>query len=174
MPFQLQKAAQGLLGWFSLKVNGRNPLLFGDTVLPVVESGDNYLLQGELATETVLGTNIPIGSSGGAIMTITVPANKVYRVLSIGVDLGLAAADTAFLTDWWCGVNIGGISGFLFASLTQLPNNPAANARIGAFYLPRPLLLPPGSIITAQQRTSANVTVAAPQHLYLLRQSIDW
>jgi hypothetical protein len=170
---QLQKAAQGLLGWFSLKTTGRNPPVFGESLLPVVEMGDNYLLQGELSAENVLGTNIGIGSSSGQI-TFQVPANKVYRVLAIGADLALAAADNAFTTDWYIFVNFAApssLTGYIFAGAMQA--SAAGNARIGAFYLPRPLLLPPSASIVVGFRSSANLTVAASNHGSLIRQSID-
>lgn len=172
MPFPLQKAALGVLGWFNLKVLGQNPLQFSDVVMPVVEVGDNYLLQGELATESILGTNAGIGSFGGPPMTISVPAGHVYRILAVGCDFGIAAADNAFATDFFATAAISGTSGLIVSQVTTGAQSPGAG-RFGAFYFPRPLVLAGGSSINVTQRSSGALTVAASQHMYLLRQSID-
>jgi hypothetical protein len=108
-------------------------------------------------------------------MVVPVPANKAWRVLSIGVDLGLAAADAAFISDWFGYVSTTGAdTGLLAAGLTTLVGNPGGGIRVGVFFFPRPLLITPGMSLRFFQRTSANATVAAAQHAYVLRQEFDF
>lgn len=167
---QLQKGASGLLGWLALKVTGRNPPLFGDSVVPTIEVGDNYLLAGEFLTETVTGT-FTTGNQDSSTMSFTVPNGKVYRVLSIGADLSLDAADKAFVASWAAFISLQGQgAGYIAASLMD----PVGNVgRAGALYLARPLLLPPAARMNVFVRTGTVLSANATVHAYMVRQTID-
>jgi len=92
MDSPLQMAPAGLLGAFDLKVTGRNPDRFGDTVFPMTDITDFYLAQ---LLQSVGTTNtIAIGTTAGASV-ITVPAATVYRVLAISGEIVLGGADAA-------------------------------------------------------------------------------
>lgn len=169
---QLQKPPTGLLGWFQLKVGGRNPTAFSDTIVPTLEIGDNYLLQGEVAVETGLGTNGAIGTTAAPQMQVTVPAGKLWRILAIGTDLGLAVADNAFDTAVQITFSMQSVSALIAHLSTNGAKSPG-NGRYAAFYFPRPFLLTAGNIIVLSQYFSAALTVAASQHYYILRQQID-
>ena len=126
-----------------LKVTGKNPPEFGDSVTPTVDVADFYGL-------TNLSTQIATGMlhNSGDTLTLTVPAGYVWRVHSLGLRMALIqAADdcVAFL-----GVQLNAsavIAPLLAGSIwSGLAHND--NLYCVARYFDRPFLAPPGALLT--------------------------
>lgn len=167
---QLQKGPLGILGWFALKVTGRNPPAFGDAVVPVVEVGDNYLATSELQMQTSL---IPSTLTVSQTILFTVPAGKCWRLIGAGGYLTLNVADAGFVVVGSVGVrspNSAPNDGYVF---TQTTGQTAGNARVfGAAFRP-PIFLPSGWSVAISTVRSAAVTVASFQYAVITYQEID-
>ena len=168
MDSPLHKAPQGILGAFALKTLGQNPDVFGGTIRPGVDVFDHYLfdeLQRRFDNPVV--TNPATVSSLGSII---VPQGQVYRILAIGVNGALDAADVA-------------LTGLVSVSVnpTQSPGPiniwSADFVKGGVFvqaglYLPRPLTLPPGWEVNCTVVLSAAPAVSFTASFGLLLQVI--
>jgi hypothetical protein len=169
---ELQKAPLGLLGWFSLKVLGRNPPQFGEAIQPVVDVGDSYLVQSEFSAETILGTFL-LGNAQSSLMTFVVPASKLYRVWGVAADTTVGAGDAALNTAYAALLSVGGNPAAPFM-IAAGPMTLTGNlTRTGSLLFPRPMLLGPGTTITVFTQSSAALAGNATPHAYLLRNSID-
>jgi hypothetical protein len=165
----LQKGPLGILGWFSLKVTGRNPPGFGDSVVPVVEVGDNYLATSELQLQ-IATTNLSLATFNGT--TFTVPNGKCWRLIAASWAVGLNAADVALRS--FCEIGIG--------SPNSAPNNVivAQNDQAGGI-LPRavgatwrpPIFVPSGWTVAVTMITSGAITVAVPRIASVMYQEVD-
>jgi hypothetical protein len=156
---RLQKAPSGLLGAFDLKVEGRNPDEFSDTVVPVVDVYDQYLaLNSEVVPGSVLITNPATSNT----VTHTVPQGQQWRLLAWGGDGVLAVADAALVIAWNTAVyGPGGIDTVMVQPHGNMTRGGDTNraAAIG-FVSPRPLLLPSGWAIAASVQLSAAPAVS--------------
>lgn len=140
MTSPLQKAAHALLGAFNLKVLGQNPDRFGDTVTPVVDIYDQYLVNELLR----VSTTVTIAGGSGVTSLVgspTVPQGFSWRVIAVGCLHNPAAGDVAIST--WCAVGASqpnaSSSPFFSAQTVGAPTN-----RIASSLLARPLFLPSG------------------------------
>lgn len=115
----LQAAPQGLLGAFNLKTLGDNPSIFGGSVQPVVEAMGFYGLPKrsfQLATGNL--------QNPGDILTLTVPAGQVWRVLAASGRAVIGALD---------------VSGFVAMLGTRPTNNPTQSiVAIAQANIPQP------------------------------------
>jgi hypothetical protein len=165
---QLQKGPIALLGAFALKVLGRNPTAFGDSITPVVDVYDQYLAAGELqVSNQVLATALAAFNSS----TFTVPNGKAWRVKGASLLGSLNAADAAFVSMQT--VNI------------QSPNSSPNGCRIAAAQFPAtagpravgyvgpPIFLPSGWKIVLELWTSAAITVTSNLQATVFFQEID-
>lgn len=164
---KLQTAPSGLLGWFNQKVLGQNPDTFGNVVTPVVEIGDNYLLQGQLVSEQVVGTMVATDTS--SLAQFTVPAASIWRVLCVAGQVSIDPADVAKNFAWIAYLTLNGITAYLAGGALAA----GSAGRVGAYFFPRPLLLPPGARITIYVTSSAAVANPATPHCTILRQVFD-
>lgn len=167
---QLQKGPLGILGWFALKVTGRNPPGFSDSVVPVVEIGDNYLATSELQIQRVAVT-VGIGVSSGN-NAFVVPSGKIWRLIAAGVFGGTAAADAAFRSV--ISIALKSPNSGVFEVPIAVSSYDGGNATRGLGYTARPpILLPSGWSISSSIFFSANLTVAANTQMGVVYQEID-
>lgn len=167
----LQKGPLGILGWFALKVTGRNPPAFGDSVLPVVEVGDNYLATSELQLQTAQ-PNIGIGASS-ATSTFAVPQGKVWRVIGAGLVGGTNIADVAFtsLIAIYVKSPNSGVISVPIASGAKDPGGQSLR-QFGATFRP-PIFLPSGWSLQVNITFNNVLTVAAGQNVGVMLQEFD-
>lgn len=165
----LQKGPLGVLGAFSLKVLGRNPTGFGDSVSPVVDVYDQYLASGELQVNNqALATSLAAFNSS----TFTVPNGKVWRLMGASLVGALNAADAALLST--------------LAVAIQSPNSTpqgcrvaagqtiaTAGARFVAAVFRPPIFLPSGFKVALELWTSAAITVTSNLQATVLVQEFD-
>jgi hypothetical protein len=154
----LQKGPLGILGWFSLKVTGRNPPGFGDSVVPVVEVGDNYLATSELQLQ-IATTNLSLATFNGT--TFTVPNGKCWRLIAASWAVGLNAADVALRS---------------FCDNVIVAQNDQAGGilprAVGATWRP-PIFVPSGWTVAVTMITSGAITVAVPRIASVMYQEVD-
>lgn len=168
---QLQKGPIGLLGAFALKVLGRNPPAFGDSVVPIVDVYDQYLNQGEQQVKSsavALNIGVPFLN-----VTFTVPTSKCWRVLGAGGFVSLNAADAALIAQ--VGIGILSPADPLNSALVfaQYPPQLGANGRtIGTSFRP-PLFLTAGWQVSFGFTFSGNITAAGSATGTLLVQEFD-
>lgn len=166
---RLTAAPLGLLGAFALKVLGKNPDGFGDTVSPVVDVYDQYLQTTENRTIGAIGIGARTVS-----MTHTLPDRFCWRVLAIGVNFTLDAADIALTATVITSVTSPAVAGTIIEPCgTMVVNGATGTNRALGHLLPRPLLLLPGNSIITRVYLSANVTVALNVNSCLLVQPLE-
>lgn len=143
----LQKACIALAGALDLKVGGRNPDKFGDTVLPTVEVFDQYLAGEELQRASTAAFNLAIAATNAAA-NLSVPPGKAWRVLGAGLASNVNVADAALLFDCVISVNQPGLTPpvVIFAQTM----NGSTLSRLGGLYFARPLFLPAGWALVFQ------------------------
>lgn len=172
---QLQKAAQGLLGWFNLKTTGRNPPTFGDTVTPVVDIGDSYLVQGEL--DISQATAIATGATTSGNSTLTVPNGKFWRVLAVALQVTPNGADIGIAQDVSVRVlppaGAGTPCVIASAVFPVAAAGAGLNSHLWGLYLPRPLLLPSGWALLYQINLDRAASINVAGSCFALRQQID-
>lgn len=170
---QLQKSPIGLLGAFALKVLGRNPQAFGDTITPTVDVYDQYLAQGELKIST-LSSNVNLATFNAR--SFTVPAGKAWRLIGLGGNYTPNAADVAVL-----GKLSGAITSPDSAPLAFITGSSggglavavgAAGVNFGQAFRP-PIFLPSGWSVAVTLVSATAWTVAAPFAAELMLQEID-
>lgn len=167
---QLQKGPLGILGAFALKVLGRNPSQFGDSVTPIVDVYDQYLATSELISN-VVGGNLNLAATN--TRTFTVPAGKAWRLMGCGIDMGFNGADIALksiITVEVSSPNSGLPGTVLYSSGTDVGG---AVARTGGVAFRPPIFLPSGWSINLKFSCSAAPTVAVPLFSTALYQEID-
>ena len=165
----LQKGPLGVLGWFALKVTGRNPPGFGDSVVPVVEVGDNYLATSELQIQrAAMATLLATFTS----QSFTVPNGKVWRLIAASMfgtndaaDAALTSVDTIALKS--------PNSTVFSVSIVHGANQTTANARGCAGTFRPPIFLPSGWGIAFSRSQSAAVTVSANVQIGCVYQEFD-
>lgn len=164
----LQKGPSGILGWFALKVTGRNPPLFSDAVVPVAEVGDNYLATSELQVK-LAQSNTNLSTFTG--QTLTVPQGKVWRVICASCLCNLNAADVALVSEVSVGIQTPNIApqSVLAAAAVQSGNI----YRVTTMIARPPIFLPSGVSLVGGLATSAAITVATPMSLAALVQEFD-
>lgn len=167
---QLQKGPIGLLGAFALKVLGRNPTQFGDTITPTIDVFDHYLSSGELQR---VGQTITIGIGAlTANADQTVPNGKVWRVLGIGAAFVINAADAglAFASHF----SVKSPGGVTLTQIFSANSVGSSTGRTVGFYAGRPLTLPGGWAINFVHTASgAGPTVATAVASGVLVQEFD-
>jgi hypothetical protein len=152
----LQKGPLGILGWFALKVTGRNPPSFGDAVVPMVEVGDQYLATSELQVKNaVLATSLAAFNQ----QTISVPAGKVWRLIAASFNGALNAADAALISQMAIAVIAPG--GASNCSLVTGPAYASTSIRQVAVLCRPPVFLPSGWSLNFNMFTSAAITVTS-------------
>lgn len=141
---KLQKAPNGLLGAFELKVGGQNPPDFGETVVPTYDVADHYLALNQ-RVERVQQTIANPNTFGSAQMRV--PQGQAWFVLAVSFAAVLDAADAALTTITDVRVSSDPLNTVvaLIPPSQPLQRGGASNrACKGAFYLGRPLYLPSG------------------------------
>lgn len=169
---QLQKAPSGLLGWFQLKVGGFNPPGFSDTVVPVVEVGDNYLATSELQIN--VGAGLPTALAAFNSVQFTVPAGKAWRLKAASLIGALNVADVALLSI--CTIAIQSPNSAPFAVRLAVRNDPGGGGalpRAVAWQSATPIFLPSGWKVSFELWTSAAITVTSTLLTAALYQEID-
>lgn len=172
MSSPLQKSPLGVLGAFALKVLGRNPDKFGDTVLPTADVYDQYLLQTELQMQ-IVSAGITVAAFSNASVLL-VPPGKIWRVLSVGTQgATITGADLALV---WAviisAINPAGTQAVVTTGVL-VGSAPIGAVRGHGLYLPRPLVLPGGWGLRFQFSTSAAVANANSIQNVALYQEID-
>lgn len=142
---RLQKAPRGLLGSLDLKTDGVNPTGFADDIRGSFDVADYYGLP-NLQPIVVTGTLTNLGDT----ISITVPANEVWRVHTLGLRITLTAGDAfggflAWRTTSGTVVNpFESNPGSIFSGAVAVTGNVAIATRFA-----RPLLCPPGMALLA-------------------------
>jgi len=165
----LQKAPSGILGWFGLKVGGRNPPGFSDFITPVVEVGDHYLATSELQIQRqAMALALAVGTS----VDFTVPQGKVWRVIAAGsfgtnnaADAGLTSVDNIQLKSPLSTV-------FSVPVAVGAAQTGTVTRGVSVVFRP-PLMLPSGWIVSIGRSQSAAVTVTANVQVGLVYQEMD-
>lgn len=166
----LQKASQGLLSWFNLKTTGQNPNVFGDSIVPIVDVGDNYLAQGELGIDTITQAS---GLVSFLSMDFTVPNGKVWRVHAAGGDIGLNVADTALTSRGFVQV-LAPDAGVIGCNLSNGPVEAVGvSPREIGFFAARPIFLTPQWRVRVGFLFSGALTVSVNGHAALFRNQFD-
>lgn len=166
----LQKSPWGLLGALGLKVTGRNPPLFSDAVIPVVDVYDQYLAQGELKGVSA-SVNLSLAQSTG--QNLFVPNGKVWRVLGAGGSTGLAGADAAIVSTADISINNYNL-GVAFPIVYAFAHNAMGTGpRAFGTWFSRPIFLPAGWGLAFHLSFSANITVAQPFFVEAFVQEFD-
>lgn len=171
---QLQKGPIGLLGAFALKVLGRNPPQFGDSVTPTVEVMDQYLASGELDVQTTGNFDVA-GTSNNA--QLVVPTGKVWRVLCAGITVTTNAAD--IVDGYKVGIAVlppagsGSVVPLAYQYTPPAPAGATLNGMRFGYYFPRPLFLPSGWGILYQCDTDRAITTQVRPNGFLLRHQFD-
>jgi hypothetical protein len=167
---QLQKGPQGILGWFALKVGGRNPPTFGDAVLPVVEVGDNYLGTSELQIQRVALASALAASNN---QDFTVPAGKCWRLIGGSFFGSLNVADVALSS--LISIGVKSPTSTVFSVLLSVsPKDPGgAIARGWAASFRPPIFLPSGWTVSLALTTSGAITVTSNYQVGVLYQEMD-
>ena len=171
MPVPLQKGPLGLLGAFALKVLGRNPIGFGDTVVPVADVYDQYLATSELQVKIVNGaTALATFNSQSS----TVPQGRVWRVAAVNCLAAMNAADIALVS--LVGVAVLSPNSAPFScQLCVQPSGPGPGLlqRAASAICRPPLFLPSGWSLQAFMYSSGPITVAGTLQLAALIQEFD-
>lgn len=163
----LQKAPLGVLSAFALKVIGRNPTEFGDTLVPTIDVYDQYLVNQELTRVQTAAILLAATTSIGVLMPV--PAGRIWRVLAVGTTGNNNVADGALLFDMLVQVTtpIGGAA----VPIVNDRLGGSSTSKFGAFYLGRPLVLPAGwglsfllTTTAAAPANNVNQTVQALVH----------
>jgi len=165
----LQKGPLGILGWFALKVTGRNPPGFGDSVVPVVEVGDNYLATSELQIQRqAVALLIAVNTAA----SFTVPNGKVWRLIAAGSFGTNNAADNALVSVDQIALQSPS-SGVFSVPIVFGAYQTGANGRGCAGNFRPPIFLPSGWIVTWSRNQSAAVTVTANVQFGIVYQEFD-
>jgi hypothetical protein len=165
---QLQKGPLALLGAFALKVGGRNPPAFGDTITPTIDVYDQYIATSELQVKNVVLATA-LSTFNQALMPV--PAGKAWRVLAASFFGSLNAADVALLT----GIAIGALApgGASSCNLASAFQEAGATPRSLAFTLRPPLFLPSGWQLAFAMFTNTAITVTSNIQCNALVQELD-
>lgn len=156
MPFPLHKVPTGLLGLLNAKVNGANPSLYSEQVVPTLETRDMY----GLANREML--DVSVGAQAGPASQIwTVPSGEIWRVLHasmfIVLPVGVTPTDNVSATTFLRGPpNLTGLRlDFQQQLLGDLGTLPLTEAFAMLSYAKVDMLLAPGWSIAV----SAGVTL---------------
>lgn len=172
---KLMKAPQGLMGAFELKVAGQNPQEFGNTLLPVTDMTDFYLLLN--VKEQVDDSQAVTAPGVTAASIFTVPNGKLWRLLNYCSSITLAAGDAALTGIMEASLSspAGGPAG-VFLEGGNMNRNGVTNLRLSFGRLvPWPLLMPPGWSVTIRSNTNTAPISAgtAAVHAAILVQEFD-
>lgn len=142
MQSRIQRTPAGFLSQLGMKGTGANPSALLDEVRAVVEMGEQLAagIPLEVETATSPGQNVT-----GTAAVITIPSTEAWRVVSAsGGASGLTAADTIKLA-----LNLivpGAANGTVIAVSRGEVVVATERVDFGVLF-PRPLFLPPGSIL---------------------------
>lgn len=149
---RLQKYPDILLGWLNLKNEGRAPVEFGETVLPVIEVGDLYAHPDRTmvtnSAATALNTDLALLQPG---------ISEAWRVKAISLVLARNVADIALSVT--CNAQLRRNSAFGAAILSHTFAPVAATDLQQAFglWLPRPLYMTPNDRLAVRVQTTLSV-----------------
>lgn len=166
----LQKGPSGILGWFALKVTGRNPPNFGDAVVPVVEVGDNYLASGELKINS--NSTAPALTSSFS-RVFTVPQGKCWRVISAGGYIVMNVADVALIALGTVSFETPNAAPFDAPAFSFTTPQLGTGARVFGTSFRPPVFLPSGISIVVGMAYSAPITVAGAAFAAVFVQEFD-
>jgi hypothetical protein len=166
---QLQKGPLGILGWFALKVTGRNPPGFGDSVIPVVEVGDNYLATSELQIQRQAVALLLAVNTGA---TFVVPNGKIWRLIAAGAFGTNNAADNALVSVDQFALQ-SPLSTVFSVPIVMGNYQTGANGRGCAGTFRPPIFLPSGWTVAWSRNQSAAVTVTANIQVGIVYQEFD-
>jgi hypothetical protein len=167
---QLQKWPLGLLASLNMKVGGIAPTELGQSVVGVIDVLDLYLAQGELR---ILRDNTAPALTQSWTRVFTVPAGKVWRVISAGGFNVLNVADVALIVQGAVGITA--------------PNTAPAAAQVFAFNSAQmgtsvrsfgttfrpPLFITGGWTVNVSSFFSAAITVAGVAEAEIMIQEFD-
>lgn len=166
----LQKAPLAVLSAFELKVLGHNPNELGSVVLPIADIFEHYL--SDRVREQLAQPSIGIGARTST--TTFTPTTQIWRLLNIGVNLTLDAADTALTGHIQTSITSPSASGSITQPVGAMTKGGATGLQLVAgFYLPRPLLVFPGMQIALRVTLSGNVTAATQVNYALFTHALD-
>lgn len=148
----LHKTPYGWLGLLDLKTTGRVPIQVGDAVTPVIDVADMY-------GAILLASNQNVSATGGSPRAAVLAKEDVGRHHALSLAFATGAAFNGTYISWRIGVQppTAGVQVELFAGLVDMGAMTLAAGETLFFggWLDRPLLLPPGSRITANLSTDA-------------------
>jgi hypothetical protein len=147
MPFRMNNAPRGFLQLFGMKNEGRNPGVMIDSVAPVAELSEFYLVESLGVTAPAATTVATPTASGTATFTQT--PGFTYRILGVAGVVAVAAGDVAI--DSIIDLAIVGPSGNTFP-LTPGESTQSIIARQFGILFPHPLWIRPGFTLTATAR----------------------
>lgn len=158
MPSKIQGVPQGFLGSLSIKGTGKNPVFVSDNIIPVVDLGPNYTARfSEVVFQTTAVTNL------GDASNLPVPEGEAWRLISLSAQMLNPGAGV--VAKFFAGIRFGG-TGVHSRIFTMVePRTAAANEdiEIGGF-VPTPLILSPGSNLTA----ALSITLAGAENLRVI------
>jgi hypothetical protein len=167
---QLQKAPVGILGAFALKVLGRNPTTFGETVQPIVDVYDQYLGTSELQIN--VGSGLVTALAGYNAVSFTVPNAKAWRLKAASLIGALNVADAALVSTQTIGIQSPNSAPFLVRVATR--QDPATTGcRHVGWQTATPIFLPSGWKVVFELWTSAAITVSSTLVTSAFIQEID-
>lgn len=168
-------APRGLLGWLEAKIGGVNPPELGMQVAPVIDIGDQYLVD-----RTGIATQSEAIAIGVAVTTAILQPSAtgvLWRMLAVGAIATIAAADDDHMT--YLEVFMVNPSGTTLVPLMpgQLINTPGIGApnlltRSNGAMLPVPIWLPPGFYLQARVTVDPVPSAAGTLSLRSLYQRI--
>lgn len=147
----LQTAPRALLGALEAKVQGQNPIAFGDTLQPGIEVFDLYLSDRTGVAVDLVTVATP--AVNGQAVEGPLTAGITWRVLAVGALVNFAnAADNAI--DVRLSINARDPSNVGCPILVQEFSGLFNTKQLG-LYLGRPFWLPPGWFLTADAELAA-------------------
>lgn len=146
MPFPLHKSPSGLLELFRLRTLGANPPLFGEQVSPVVDVTEHYGAD-VMTSQFDQLNNVTLNGAGGTSVTRTQTALTRLYAMSAQVQMGAAGGTILLLS---IGIRAPNASApvVILADRVVGACPPGRTFRV-SIPLPRPLILPNGTVIVS-------------------------
>lgn len=143
MPSKIQRIPSALLAALGIKGTGFNPTTLTDEVVPVIDVTENYASQFlQVITDTA------VVNGAGAGVSLSVPDGQLWRVYGVSAEFLPNGGDLVQLIAQIRASGIG-TSFRCFAAPETHVAVAGERTTIGGL-LPKPLILPSGSIVRAQ------------------------
>lgn len=142
MPSPIARRPSGLLDLLLTQQQGKNPSLLGESLSPVLDLGKFY--ESDRLTTATLAITV---TATGVSSTTQVPSGEVWKLLGFGARGTFATVNQRLSLSFRLSTLPGG--GIVdMAALTFAPTG-AVDKFGDGFMMPEPMILPPGSSITA-------------------------